>query len=128
MACRYLIQMHMSGITVLIGTGQFALNEGQKICKHFLCHIVARLVNPFIGNGFHMVCNLPDIHEINAEAVRLHRGTTDAGHFACAAADGIICRRRANQSGFLNIGCGCLMSRATLRRSRVYASDLAAAV
>lgn len=103
MACRYLIQMQMYGNTVFIGTGQFALNEGQKICKHFLCYIVARLVNPFIGNGFHMVCNLPDIHEINAEAVRLHRGTTDAGHFACAAADGIICRRRANQSGFINI-------------------------
>lgn len=42
-----------------IGTGQFALNEGQKICKHFLVTSVARLVNPFIGNGFHMVCNRP---------------------------------------------------------------------
>ena len=74
MACISLIQMQMYGNAVFIGTGQFALNEGQKICKHFLCHIVARLVNPCIGNGFHMVCNLPDIHEINAEAVRLLRG------------------------------------------------------
>ena len=51
MACRYLIQMQMYGNTVFIGTGQFALNEGQKICKHFLCHIALRRAFQHHGRG-----------------------------------------------------------------------------